>query len=183
MPIKKKVKAKAKAAAPAPSKKVVETTKPPIRRRVGGVRKRILKLLASGPKTRAELLKRGKFSDAALYLNLKSLRDEQLIAEDTATRKLRLASATKPLEGVVVEKAAASKPYKAGRAKTSLPVHVPRELHAALNMVLIRLSPIKRSREKLTVLQQLARTTPAPVSEILSSLIDDVVRLSTVTRG
>jgi hypothetical protein len=179
----RKANAKAKAAVSSKAAKKEAPQKKVVRRRVGGVRKRIMKLLAEGPKTRAELLKHGKFSDAALYLNLKSLRKENLIEEDASNRTLRLASGTTaaPLDGEVVQNGTAYKPQKMGRPKASsasLPIHVPRALQAALSTVTSRLSPIDRPSEKLAVLQELVRTTPAPIAKILDSLADDVKRLS-----
>jgi hypothetical protein len=176
----RKANAKAKAAVSSKAAKKEAPQKKVVRRRVGGVRKRIMKLLAEGPKTRAELLKHGKFSDAALYLNLKSLRKENLIEEDASNRTLRLAAGAAPLDGEVVQNGAAYKPQKVGRPKVlaSLPIHVPRALQAALSTVTSRLSPIDRPSEKLAVLQELVRTTPAPIAKILDSLADDVKRLS-----
>jgi hypothetical protein len=84
------------------------------------------------------------------------------------------------VDGEVVQNGTAYKPQKVGRPKApaSLPIHVPRALQAALSTVTSRLSPIDRPSEKLAVLQELVRTTPAPIAKILDSLADDVKRLS-----
>jgi hypothetical protein len=59
-----------------------------------------------------------------------------------------------------------------------MPANLPRALHQALDAVLYRLSPIERVSEKLLVLEQLSRTTPQPVAEVLQLLIDDVRRFA-----
>jgi hypothetical protein len=57
---------------------------------------------------------------------------------------------------------------------------IPQELHEALSAVTFRLSPVARLQEKLVVLDQLARNMPAPVAEVLRSVIDDVARLTSL---
>lgn len=158
------------------------------RKRQTGVRSLILDLLGAGPKTGSELVAQGGFSVASLYLNLKSLKDEGLIESERVGREVsfRLAgaapaaavddSASAPIEGeiinreeVVVQKVAVvSTAYQGG------------DLRSALDQLSARLSPVEGAREKLMVLDQLTRTMPQPIADVLRSLMDDVARLSTV---
>jgi DNA-binding transcriptional ArsR family regulator len=146
----------------------------------GSVRPRILELLGAGPLTRGELLKRGGFSQASLYLHLKALRKDGIVVPDADNRKLKLAAGAPSIEEVavaeVIETPRAARPTQPSSAL--VPAGTARALHEALDAVLSRLSPIDRPAEKLLVLEQLARTTPDPVSEVLQLLIDDVRRLS-----
>ena len=152
------------------------------RRRARGVRKIILGLLAKGPMTRAEIVKAGKISGAALYLHLKALRDEGVVAVDSVSHKLMLGSAAAEAADEGVEEAVAGDTEQA-ETLPALPVHVPRALHEALDAVLFRLSPIEHASEKILILEQLSRTTPKPVAEILRSLMEDVARLSALKAG
>lgn len=146
------------------------------RKAQGSVRPTILKLLQGGPLTRTEIMERGKFSQAALYLHLKGLRDEGMIEPDEDNRRLRL---TGPIDGI--EEVAITEVVEQPRQTKSsalMPANLPRALHQALDAVLYRLSPIERVSEKLLVLEQLSRTTPQPVAEVLQLLIDDVRRFA-----
>ena len=159
------------------------------RKRQTGVRGLILDLLAAGPKTGSELVAQGGFSVASLYLNLKSLKDDGLIESERVGREvsIRLAGGAAPVEAsdegvsapiegeiinreeVVVQKTTAvSAAYRGG------------DLRSALDQLSARLSPVEGAREKLMVLDQLTRTMPQPIADVLRSLMDDVVRLSTV---
>lgn len=154
------------------------------RKRQSGVRGRILKILAAGPVSGPELLKQGKFSPAALYLNLKAMRADGLVDSQRNGRTVMLsltgsgsAAEQAPIEGEVVSEQPRPK-AKAGSAL--VPALIPQDLHEALNVVAIRLSPVARVQEKLVVLDQLARSMPDPVAEVLRSVIDDVARLTTL---
>lgn len=172
---------KAKLAKPA---RPAAAAKAPRRKRQTGVRRRILKILGAGAVTGPELLKKGRFSPAALYLNLKALRDEGLIDSQRTGRSvvLRLKHGSKaeeePIEGVVVSD---HQPKAKPRASSALvPALIPQELHEALSAVTFRLSPVQRVEEKLVVLEQLARNMPAAVSDVLRSVMEDVAKLSTL---
>lgn len=171
---------KTKSSAAAPVKK-------PRRKRQSGVRGRILKILAAGPITGPELLKRGKFSPAALYLNLKAMRAEGLVESQRHGRSVTIglaqgaaaAAESAPIEGEVV----AEQPRAKSGGSALVPAMIPQDLHEALNAVAFRLSPVARVQEKLVVLDQLARSMPAPVAEVLRSVIDDVAKLTTLKSG
>ncbi len=165
----------------APGKPATARKAPANRQPQGSVRPRILELLAAGPITRGELLKRGKFSQASLYLHLKALRKAGTVIPNADNRKLMLAKNKGAIEEVSVSEVVESPRASKASASTSsalVPATTARALHEALDSVLSRLSPIARPTEKLLVLEQLASTTPGPVSEVLQLLIDDVRRLS-----
>lgn len=165
-----------RASAPAPSR-------PPARKRRTGVRGRILELLQSGARTRSDLVRKGGFSAASLYLNLKALKKEGRVVTTRHGRSVLIALADAPhaaIEGVVLPvmpKAAT----KTGR--TVVAAYVPRELHEALESLQQRLAPVERSEEKLLVLEQLALTLPAPIAAVLQDIMADLARLSANRAG
>ena len=169
------------------------------RKRQSDVRGRILKFLESGPMGGPELLKKGKFSSTALYLNLKALKDEGLIDSRRSGKSVTIsltgathasaAAADEPADTTieaevmhehVAEAAAVNADAHAAASSSLVAPMVSKELHDALNAIAFRFSPVDRAQEKLVVLDQLARTMPAPVSAVLRQVIDDVVRLSSL---
>ncbi|MBL6750549.1 MAG: hypothetical protein ISP90_08505 [Nevskia sp.] len=132
-------------------------------------------------------MKRGKFSPAALYLNLKAMRAEGLVESQRHGRSVTIglaqgaaaAAESAPIEGEVV----AEQPRAKSGGSALVPAMIPQDLHEALNAVAFRLSPVARVQEKLVVLDQLARSMPAPVAEVLRSVIDDVAKLTTLKSG
>lgn len=152
---------------------------PKRRKRQRGVRARILKILAHGPITNAALRKEGGFTASALYLHIKALREAGLLSSHRdgryVTLSLRNGGHGEPLEGEVV----ADTPRPANSKSSALmPAFVSKELREALNAVAHRLSPVEGAQEKLLVLDQLARTMPAAVSEVLRGVMHDLVKLS-----
>jgi hypothetical protein len=147
----------------------------PRRPRSNTVRQRILTLLGHGPASRNELIKRGGFSQASLFLNLKALRAEHLIAEDKATRQLRLVA------DAAAADTSADKPSAMINVPQTMAVAVGSpELHLALEVVTVRLAPIDQAAEKVHVLQALSRGAPEPVAEILQLLAQDVSRYAAI---
>jgi len=156
---------------PAPAAQSTSPRKTPSK----GVRDILLALLADGPKTRAQLLKRGGCSPASMHNHLKELRANGIIVADERNRILSMkAQAAAPLPqeelvGEVVEHSST-----AGTLVSAVDSH----LFKALDALSFRLAPVERAREKLLVLDQLARATPEPVSEILRLVFEDISRLS-----
>lgn len=139
----------------------------------------MLGLLASGPQTSSELVAKGGFSPASLYLNLKALKKEGLVRSTRNGRNVSIAltsaaqaAADAPIEGEVLP------PSKSKSGNALVSAYVPRELHEALEGLARRLSPVDRVEEKLLVLEQLTRTLPAPVASVLQDVMSDLVRLS-----
>lgn len=153
-----------------------------LRKRTTGVRSKVLDLLATGPMTSSDLVAKGGFSAASLYLNLKSLKKDGLIKTARNGRSVSIslspaarAAAEAPIEGEVL-------PPPKPTAKPTVALvsaYVPRDLHEALEGLARRLSPVDRLEEKLMVLEQLSRTMPAPVAAVLQETMADLVRLST----
>lgn len=139
------------------------------RKRQGGVRSRLVEMLAAGPLPAQQLLEQGGFSPASLYLNLKALKADGLI--DTAREGRSVCYA-------LIGKAAAD-PARRGRkpgVRTAAPAAD--DLRHALGVLMARLAPIEAADEKLMVLGQLAESLPGPVSKVLLAVIDDLSRLS-----
>ena len=174
-------------------KKKVASTKPAThlsssaskRSRAKGGRDRVLQLLASGPRTASELVAKGGFSSAALYLNIKALKAERLIKADRNGREITYSlaepsvAASKRRKPVAAESVKASLPVPMNAITASVVVaYVPEELHAALNGLTQRLAPIHMVGDKLEVLDHLVRTLPKPIAAVLASISDDLRRLS-----
>lgn len=138
-------------------------------------------MLGTGPLLAQDILDRGGFSPASLYLNLKALKAEGVVDTSREGRSVRYT-----LTGTAASEASpavASEPKsrkKAGRKAGSKNVAKPAEgdLKGALGVLMARLAPIDKVDEKLMVLEQLAGSLPGPVSGILKSVIDDLSRLS-----
>ena len=140
----------------------------------------ILASLSSGPKTRQELIKAGGFSVASFYLHLKQLKHAKRILVGGRGGVIRL----NKLEAVAPE---ASKPARsllpALKAKPTthlavIPQFVSGELHDALEAVSARFVAVDRVGEKLHTLEQLSRTLPSPIAEVLMSIHEDLMKLS-----
>lgn len=168
--------------AAAPSKKAASTApKHKLRKRTTGVRARVLALLAQGAMTSSELVAKGGFSAASLYLNLKALKKEGLIrtARQGRSVSISLASGGRASAGEAIEGEVLPPPKPGAKATAALvSAYVPRDLHEALEGLARRLSPVERPQEKLMVLEQLARTMPTPVAAVLQEIMTDLVRLS-----
>lgn len=157
--------------------------RPPARKRQTGVRGLVLKLLQGGAMTSSELVSKGGFSAASLYLNLKALKKDGLIVTTRNGRSVMIGLAGthgEAIEGVVLPVAAKSA-AKSGSAVVA--AYVPRELHEALEGLQRRLAPVERSEEKLLVLEQLARTMPAPVAAVLQDIMADLLRFTADRTG
>ncbi|WP_292999783.1 helix-turn-helix domain-containing protein [Nevskia sp.] len=160
----------------------------PRRKRQSGVRGRILDMLADGPALAQDILDKGGFSPASLYLNLKALKNEGAVdtqRDGRAVRYFLTGQAPAAAEGSDEEGAAAPAPKKRGRkpgsgkkGKTAAAPKAPNDLRDALGVLTARLAPIDNVNEKLLVLGQLAGSLPGPVSKVLNSVIDDLSRLS-----
>jgi len=150
-----------------------------VRTRLTGVRGRVLNLLAAGPMTSAELVAKGGFSAASLYLNMKALKKDGMV---TATRNgrsvsislIKTASSSAPIEGEII---AAPKASTKSTSVALVPAYAAHDLHVALNDIAVRFAPITRVQDKLLVLEQLARNLPGPVSAVLKEIMGDLARL------
>ncbi|GAC1620971.1 MAG: hypothetical protein NVS9B10_03290 [Nevskia sp.] len=164
--------AAAKAPAGKPKKK--------LRTRLTGVRGRVLGLLADGPLTSSELVSKGGFSAASLYLNLKALKKDGMVKTIRNGRSVSISLTGAP-EPAAAEGAAMPTPKAAAKTKAKsalVKAYVPRDLHEALEGLTRRLSPIERADEKLRTLEQLARSLPSPVASVLKDIMGDLARLS-----
>lgn len=161
----------------------------PRRKRQSGVRGRILDMLADGPALAQDILDKGGFSPASLYLNLKALKNEGAVDTQRDGRSVRYfltGQAPAASEGsdeagtaVAAPKKRGRKPGsgKKGKAAAATP-KAPNDLRDALGVLTARLAPIDNVNEKLLVLGQLAGSLPGPVSKVLNAVIDDLSRLS-----
>lgn len=155
----------------------------PRRKRQSGVRSRIIDMLSSGPMLAQDILDKGGFSPASLYLNLKALKADGSVDTTREGRAVRYALTGAP---VAEGDAPAAKPAKGKRgrkpkgttkAAAGRPAKTPGDLKDALGVLMARLSPIENANEKMMVLSQLAGSLPAPVAKVLNSVIDDLGRL------
>lgn len=151
------------------------TAAPAVKRRTGRgkVRAAILELLSKGDMSRPAILKRGKFSRAALDMHVKTLREEGLVKTDARNRILGLVS-PRPARGEVLIGEIVDDVAPSRRATSLVPAEVSVELRQALAAVSSRMTPIARATEKLVVLDGLARTMPAPIAELLREVMDDL---------
>lgn len=145
------------------------------RKRLSGVRGRVLELLGSGPMSSAELVSAGGFSAASLYLNLKSLKKDGLVDTRREGRRVILALAS----GASASAASTARASKTVRktVPAAVPAYVPRDLAQALESLSHRLSPIARLDDKLLVLQQLSRALQQPVADLLQDIVLDLKRI------
>ncbi len=158
----------------------------PRRKRQSGVRGRIIDMLSSGPMLAQDILDKGGFSPASLYLNLKALKSDGSVDTTREGRAVRYAlTGTPGTEGETA--AVAAKPAKGKRGRkpkgtvkvaASKPSSASGDLKDALGVLMARLSPIENASEKMMVLSQLAGSLPSPVAKILNSVIDDLGRLA-----
>ena len=158
----------------------------PRRKRQSGVRGRIIDMLGAGPMLAQEILDKGGFSPASLYLNLKALKAEGSVDTTREGRAVRYAlTGTPGTEGEAAPAAAKPAKGKRGRkpkgtvkAASSKPASASGDLKDALGVLVARLSPIEDVNEKLLVLSQLAGSLPTPVAKVLNAIVDDLGRLS-----
>jgi DNA-binding transcriptional ArsR family regulator len=139
------------------------------RKRLSGVRGRVLELLASGPMSSAQLVSAGGFSAASLYLNLKSLKKDGLV--DTRRDGRSVVISLVAGGGAASPAAPARRVSRTARASgpATVPAYVPRDLAQALESLSHRLSPVARLDDKLLVLQQLSRSLQQPVAGLLQA--------------
>lgn len=162
-------------------KVMTSETSSPRRKRQSGVRGRIVEMLSTGPMLAQDILERGGFSPASLYLNLKALKSEGVVDTAREGRSVRYTlTGAVASEGSVVVAPEVKIRKKPGRKAGSKNVAAPAagDLKGALGVLMARLAPIDKVDEKLMVLNQLAGSLPGPVSSILKSVIDDLSRLS-----
>ncbi len=138
-------------------------------------------MLGTSPMLAQDILERGGFSPASLYLNLKALKSEGVVDTTREGRSVRYtltgAAASEGSVAVASEGKIRKKPgRKPGGKKVAAPAAG--DLKGALGVLMARLAPIDKVDEKLMVLNQLAGSLPGPVSSILKSVIDDLSRLS-----
>lgn len=162
-------------------KVMTSETSSPRRKRQSGVRGRIVEMLGTGPMLAQDILERGGFSPASLYLNLKALKSEGVVDTTREGRSVRYTltgvAASEGSVAVAPEGKIRKKPgRKPGGKKAAAPAAG--DLKGALGVLMARLAPIDKVDEKLMVLNQLAGSLPGPVSSILKSVIDDLSRLS-----
>lgn len=155
------------------------------RTRQTGVRGKVLELLASGPKTSAELVRAGGFSSAALYLNIKALKADGQVSAKRNGREIMLslngkrsATSQKVQTEVIVEPVVVGTTRPAMKSSDMVIAYVPAELHEALNGLSRRLQPVDALAEKLNVLDHLCRTIPVPIAAVLKSIAEDLQRVA-----
>ncbi|MBA4284200.1 MAG: hypothetical protein C0434_01550 [Xanthomonadaceae bacterium] len=136
-------------------------------------------MLTAGPLLAQDLVDRGGFSPASLYLNLKALKAEGAVDTRRDGRAVRYLFVG-PLGG----SAGRSRATKSTRGRRSQAMSgvgpaltAEAELKAALGVLLTRLSPIENASEKIMVLSELAGSLPAPVATVLKAVADDLDRL------
>ncbi len=146
----------------------------------GAAKASILASLASGPKTRQQLIEAGAMTVSSFYLNLKQLQDEKQIVVGGRGGLVQLIK-------TVGDESSAAKPQKASlpalRARpassmTVIPQFVSGPLHDALEAVNARFVAVERIGEKLHTLEQLSRTLPSPVAEVLMAVHSDLMKMS-----
>jgi DNA-binding transcriptional ArsR family regulator len=149
------------------------------RKRLSGVRGRVLELLGSGPMSSAELVAAGGFSAASLYLNLKSLKKDGLVDTRRDGRRVIITL----VAGASAPAAPAARTSRTARtsAPAAVPAYVPRDLAQALESLSHRLSPIARLDDKLLVLQQLSRSLQHPVAGLLQDIVTDLKRIGSAS--
>lgn len=147
------------------------------RARAGEVPARILEALASGPKSRPQLQTAAGCSTASLYLHLKALRTRGQIVIAGRRTPVALAKASAATTGSKERALPVLKP-KPTTAMIAAPVYVAGPLHDALEAVALRFEAPERIGEKLHTLEQLARTMPTAVAEVLTAIHTDLLRLS-----
>ena len=147
------------------------------RARAGEVLTRILEALASGPKSRSQLRAAAGCSTASLYLHLKALHARGQVV--VAGRRAPIALA-KPSAAPTAPKVRTLPVLKPKPANTlvAAPVYVAGPLQDALEAVTLRFEAPQRIGEKLHTLEQLAKTLPTAVAEVLTSIHADLLRLS-----
>lgn len=144
------------------------------RRRQSKVADLILNLLAGSPLSGQELLKQGKFSPGALYLNVRALRKAGRIEGRRDGRRVVFSL----VDGGGRPAAAANAVTQGASASAASSARLTPELQQALDAVTLRLSATGRLQEKLNVLGHLARNMQSPASALLRSTLDDLARLT-----
>ena len=145
--------------------------------RAGEVPARILEALASGPKSRPQLQAAAGCSIASLYLHLKALHAHGQIAIAGRRAPIALAKPSATTTGPKERALPVLKP-KPATAMIAAPVYVAGPLHDALEAVAHRFEAPERIGEKLHTLEQLAKTLPTAVAEVLTAIHADLLRLS-----
>lgn len=158
----------------------VSTSRPATKVRAvrGHAKASILSSLATGPKTRAQLIKAGQLSAPVFYLNLKQLKETNQITVEGRKGLIRLVGTAATVTPEVQSKSLpVLRPETSSRVAV-IPQYVSGDLHDALEAVNARFVAMDRVGEKLHTLEQLSRTLPGPVAEVLKLIHGDLLRLS-----
>lgn len=153
----------------------------PRKKRISNVKKKILRVLAKGPTSGPELVKRIACSPAGLYLNLNSLRKDGLVRSTRNGRRVLL----EIVDGLRPAAAQPKTDPKSKRAPATKDLRVTAPsagstamLNQALDFIDARLARIELAEQKLNVLRKLKETVPHPVATVLQGLITDLERLT-----
>lgn len=158
----------------------VSPAKPTVKLRAarGHAKASILSSLATGPKSRDQLMKAGKLSAPVFYLNLKQLKETKQIAVEGRRGLIRLLDTTTTPESESSSKSLPALRQLSAARLAVIPEFVSGDLHDALEAVNARFMAMDRVGEKLHTLEQLSRSLPSPVSDVLMSIHSDLLRLS-----
>lgn len=141
-----------------------------------GVRELILKLLASGPASKSELVKRGKFSRASLQIHLNTLEADGFLHRE-GNRPIIFSLAPGKVAGnePAPRKAAHAGDDDFHGGAVVLPTVRP-DLHETLDVLDRRLAANTRMQDKLIALERLATIMPAPIADLLREIRDDYLQ-------
>jgi len=178
--VKRVAKPVVKAAMKSVAKPVVVKKPKSVKKRAGhgSVRTTILSLLSSGSKTRKQLLELGGFSPASLFNVLKVLKTQGAISLSPDNRLVSAAGAAPHKAAPVVHEAEVVNPLSSGKALVAAGEHATRALHEALEAVQRLFVAPDRVKEKLTTLDRLVDTLPAPIADVLAAIREDYARMS-----
>jgi len=118
------------------------------------------------------MVREGGFAASSLYLNLPILRSAGAIETHKVGRRTMYS-----LPGIGTS-APAKKGGGAKPAKKSPESTATSKLFEELRTFQARCAPIRKSKEKRQVLEQLAKSCPAAVSALLLEIRDDILRIS-----
>jgi len=146
----------------------------------GEVKASILSSLATGPKSREQLIKAGNLSLPSFYLNLRKLRESGQIVVEGRKGLIKLtANASGAIGNVSQPRSLVRLPSEKPDTQLAvIPQFVSGELHDALQAVNARFIAMDRVGEKLHTLEQLSRSLPSPVAAVLMSIHSDLLKLS-----
>ncbi len=170
-----------KPATPAvPAKKAtpVVAAKPVTKRlRATDVSALILDALSSGPKSRPQLQAAAGCATSSLYRHLSILHTNKQIVVKDRRAPIELAKPASVAAKVPEPKlpVLAAKP---ANAVVAAPVYVAGALHDALQAVSHRFEAPSHIGEKLHTLEQLSKSMPAAIADVLTAIHADLLRLS-----